>query len=300
MDDLRVAAVSSINHLGAPEKALADMQRFARRAKDDGAELVLFPELNVSGYAHASDALDRSEPLIGPSTKRAITLAKDLDLTLAFGLLENAHDIVYNTHVVVDRDGIRGSQRKIHMPGAEAFYWRSGQSVDVIDIGKAKLGIAVCYDALFAEMMRSLYFKGAEIFLMPFAYLNDGPRAKLYERDIKIMEYRVHCWSNGCFGVVANNAGTRRSTKREGSGARFPGWAGAFSPHGDVLAWTEEKGHGESMVTTTLDARLLREKRRDRYFIPRNLMPERYLTLDGEPLAPRGPSLKSKARKQKR
>jgi predicted amidohydrolase len=298
MDDLRVAAVSSRNHLGAPEKALADMRRFARLAKDDGAELVLFPELNVSGYAHASDALDRSEPLHGPSTTKAIALAKDLDLTLAFGLLENARDVVYNTHVVVDRDGVRGAQRKIHMPGAEAFYWRSGRSLDVIDIGKAKLGIAVCYDALFAEVMRTLYFKGAEVFLMPFAYWNDGPRAKLYARDIKIMEYRVHCWSNGCFGVVANNAGTRPSTTREGSGARFPGWAGAFSPSGDVLAWTEEKGHGESMVTTTLLADALREKRRDRYFIPRNLMPDRYVTLDGEPSAKSPHSTTTNGRKR--
>jgi len=260
------------------------MRRFAKRAKDEGAELVLFPELNVSGYAHAGDALSRSEPLTGSSTRAAIDIARTFDLTLAFGLLENARDVVYNTHVVVDRDGVRGAQRKIHMPGAEFFYWRSGRSVDVIDIGACKIGIAVCYDALFAEMMRTLYFKGAEVFLMPFAYWNDGARAKLYERDIKIMEYRVHCWSNGCFGVVANNAGTRPTTKRQGSGARFPGWAGAFSPSGDVLAWTEERGHGESMAVTTLSARALVEKRSDRYFIPRNLMPDRYVTLDEEPV----------------
>jgi predicted amidohydrolase len=46
--------------------------------------------------------------------------------------------------------------------------WRAEDTIEVFDIGKAKIGIAICRDSFFDEMTSTLYSKGAEIVLMPF------------------------------------------------------------------------------------------------------------------------------------
>ncbi len=282
MQDLRVAAVSTRNTIGRQNETIRGMESWCRKARDAGAEFVLFPELNVSGYFYSTETFDLSEPVPGPSTERIVELAGELGITIAFGLLENDADVVYNTQVIVDGGGILGKQRKIHMPGQEYLYWRGGFEIRTIDIGKARVGIAICYDALFPEMARTLFVRGAEILVMPFAYNTPGPRRTLPARDVGVMTYRAHCHSNGCFGILANNAGRRRKTAREGSAAVFPGWAGVFDPMGNVLAWTEEPGNGETMVVADLQARRLRDRRSDRYFIPRCLRPHLYRSIDDD------------------
>lgn len=280
MQDLRVAAVATRNWIGQQARSIRNMTSWAEKACDQGAEFILFPELCVSGYFHSTHTLHVAERIPGPSTEKLIQLAARLKTILCFGLLENDADIVYNTQVVVDGNGILGRQRKIHMPGDEYFFWRSGFEIAPIDIGKARIGITICYDALFMEMARTLFFKGAEILVMPFAYNTPGPRATLPQRDIGVMTYRVHCNSNGCFGLLANNAGRRLKTQQEGSRITFPGWAGAFGPNGDVLAWTGDKGRGEAMIVAGLEAQKLYDQRRNVYFVPRCLRPSCYAGID--------------------
>jgi len=280
MHDIRVAAVSTRNWIGQPRRAVKHMEDWAAKARSQGAEFIVFPELNVSGYFHSTETLKFAEPIPGPSTDRLVQLASELDVILCFGLLENDADVVYNTQVIVDGSGILGTQRKIHMPGIEYMYWRSGFEIEPIDIGKAQVGIAICYDALFMELARTLFFKGAEILVMPFAYNTPCKRKDAPSTDIGVMTYRVNCHSNGFFGIVCNNAGKRRKTKQEGSKAVFPGWAGVFGPEGDVLAWTKRPGNEEAMVVADLEAEKLYNRRRNSYFMPRCLMPDRYATID--------------------
>jgi predicted amidohydrolase len=275
MHEIRVAAVSTRNWIGEPSKSIAGMSKWARRASEDGAELVVFPELGVNGYVHHESVWDLAEPIPGPSTDRLIELAGDLGLTICYGILERDADIVFNTQVLVNGDGIIGKQRKIHMPGPEYLYWRAGSEVRVFDLEKIKVGIMICYDSLFSELARTLYFKGAEVLIMPFAY-NTGPRSRFPEDEITGLCYRTTCYLNGCYGIVCNNAGNRRKSKWESKGARFPGWAGVFGPQGDVVAFTREPGNGEAMSVTTLDPEKLKERRRSTYFVPRCLRPELY------------------------
>jgi N-carbamoylputrescine amidase len=278
MDDIRVAAISTRNWVGQPGRAIANMRTWAEKAAAKDAEFILFPELGVSGYFYSTHTLGISEPVPGPSTDKLIALARELGVILCFGLLENDADVVYNTQVIVNGDGVLGKQRKIHMPGYEYLYWRSGFEIEPIEIGKARVGIAICADAMYMELARTLYFKGAEMLIMPFAYGTPGNRATLPQRDIGVMTYRVHCHSNGMYGVVANNAGTRRKSKWD-SRRVFPGWAGVFSPSGEVEAWTKQAGNGEAMVVADLEGEKLYNRRRDMYFTPRCLMPNRYATI---------------------
>ncbi len=277
MERIKVAAVSTRNWIGEQERSIRNMARWAKKAVAQGAEFIVYPELGVNGYFHSTDCWKVAEPVPGPSVERLIDVAGDVGAILCFGILEKEADIVYNTQVVVSGKGILGRQRKIHMPGVEYMYWRGGFSIDTIDIGKARIGITICYDSLFSEMARTLFFKGAEIFVMPFAY-NTGPRATFPEEDPTGLTYRVHCYINGAYGIVANNAGSRRKTKQEGSKIKFPGWAGVFDPHGKVVAFTRDRGNGEAMAVAELDPAKIAERRRNSYFVPRSLRPELYIT----------------------
>lgn len=276
MEEIKIAAVSTRNWIGEPEKSLENMARWAKKAAKQKAELVVFPELCVNGYFYHEAAWDLAELVPGPSTDMLIGLAADLGITICFGILERDADITYNTQVLVNGTGIIGKQRKIHMPGEEYLYWRSGSEIEVFDIGKVKVGITICYDSLFSELARSLYFKGAEVLIMPFAY-DTVPRNRFPEEDITGMCYRTTCFSNGCYGIVCNNAGTRKKNKWEPKGRKFPGWAGVFGPQGEIVTFTREKGNGEAMAVAVLKPEKLAERRRNTYFIPRCLRPEIYI-----------------------
>ena len=195
MKKLRVAAISTRNWIGQTNHSIQNMNAWAEKAVNKGAEFIVFPELGVNGYFHSTHTWDIAEPVPGPSTEKLIISAKKLNVILCFGILERDMDVVYNTQVVVNKDGILGKQRKIHMPGQEYLYWRSGFEIETINIGKAIIGISICYDSNFSEMARTLFCKGAEILVMPFAY-DTGPREKFPEKEIGGLVYRVHCREN--------------------------------------------------------------------------------------------------------
>ncbi|GAH36325.1 unnamed protein product [marine sediment metagenome] len=280
MRKLRVAAVSTRNWVGEADRSIKNMARWARKAAGEGAELICFPELGVNGYLWSDYVWDIAETVPGPSTDKLVELAGEVGAVLCFGIAEREADIVYNTQVLVRGDGIIGRQRKIHMPGREYLYWRSGFAIDTFDIGKARLGITICYDSLFSEMCRTLFFKGAEVLIMPFAYAT-GPRSKFPERDISALTYRVHCNSNGCYGIVVNNAGSRKKSRRDPFDRKFPGWAGVFGPDGSIVAFTRQRGNAQAMVLADLDPKAIAKRRRGTYFVPRCLRPDMYCGIEG-------------------
>ena len=159
----------------------------------------------------------------------------------------------------------------------------------MFDVGKIKVGITICYDSLFSELARSLYFKGAEVLIMPFAY-GTGPRARFPEEDITGLCYRTTCFLNGCYGIVCNNAGTRERNKWEPTGRKFPGWAGVLDPQGAVAAFTRGRGNGEAMSVAVLEPEKLAQRRRCTYFLPRCLRPEVYSQINESDQT--GPSVK--------
>jgi predicted amidohydrolase len=127
MKKIRGAAASVKNLVGQPEESIVNMQKWVISAAEKGAELILFPELNVSGYIAAPIVDQLAEPIPGPSTEKIITLAQQSGLIIGFGLIEKDGDQVCCTHVLVNGKGLIGKQRKIHVPAHEQH--TSGQGI---------------------------------------------------------------------------------------------------------------------------------------------------------------------------
>lgn len=275
MEPLIAAAISTNNLIGEPRLAIKNMETWLQRAAEQNVELALFPELNISGYIPDPVAKQIAETLPGPSSEAVIHLAERHNMIIAFGLIERDGDRLHCTHVIVNRNGILGKQRKIHVPAQEQSFWSPGNSIEVFDIGKAKVGVTICRDAFFDEMTRTLYFKGAEILLMPFGYYN-VPRSRYLAETIHGMSLVKSAWTNGFFELVCNSAGERPATQIEPQGRMFPGWAGIIGPWGQVLQFVDADGNDEAMVVQELNPMQLHDRRYHPNFLAKELRPDLY------------------------
>ena len=276
MQPVTVAAVATRNWINQPERSLENIRRWACKARAQGAELILFPELSITGYLTHPVVREGAQSIPGPATDRLVEIAAEVGAVLCAGLLEREGETFYNTQVLVGPHGFIGKQRKLHIPDLEMPYWQGGDRIQTFDIGKARVGISICRDTFFSEMLRTLYFQGAALLLMPFGY-NTMPRSRYLEEHIHGVVMRGECWSNGFFGLFCNSAGKRAPSEIEPNGRAFPGWAGVLNPFGEPLAYTRQNGSGEALVISALDPEPQHTRRGQYNLIARSLRPELYL-----------------------
>lgn len=114
-------------------------------------DLVVLPELCMCGYLFRDrDSLwaIAEEVPVGPSTQAMTKLSKECDCVIVFGLAEKEGDFVYNTAVVVGNGKYLGKYRKVHLSDLEKKLFERGKSNAVIDTGKYKIGVQICFDDL--------------------------------------------------------------------------------------------------------------------------------------------------------
>ncbi|MBR3749192.1 MAG: hydratase, partial [Firmicutes bacterium] len=108
---VKVAVVQMEPVVGETERNLANCLAKVTEAADNGAQLIVLPELCVSGYVFANreEAFALSEPIPGgPSCQAFETLAQERQIYLYAGLNENCGDRLYNTAVLFGPEGIVG------------------------------------------------------------------------------------------------------------------------------------------------------------------------------------------------
>jgi predicted amidohydrolase len=110
-----------------------------------------------------------AEPIPGPTTRRLGEAARRNHLWLVAGLMETEAGVLYNTAVLLDRNGnLAGKYRKVHLPREE---WhkgiRPGQDYPVFRTDFGVVGLQICYDYFFPENTEILALNGAEIVLAP-------------------------------------------------------------------------------------------------------------------------------------
>ncbi|MBN1550133.1 carbon-nitrogen hydrolase family protein [bacterium] len=270
MKKLKIAAASIANYIGDYEKSIDSIQKWTQKAKAKDADVILFPELNLTGYITAPIAADIALPLDNRYNEMIVDICKDNSIVICYGFIEKEDQNLFCTHAIVDKDGIVGTQRKIHVPRQEADYWKPGNNIQVFDVNGTKIGLSICRDSFFPEYQRTLYFKGCEVVLMPFSYYN-VPRSKYLTETHHGRSIQVNAWNNGFYAVVCNSAKNREPSKWEPNGRRFGGWCGIFDPWGEKIVFTDDEGNNETMIVAELDPSTLVDRRTHCNFLAEEL-----------------------------
>ena len=204
-------------------------------ADDPDADLVVFPELCVTGY-DLSVARETATPVPGPLTDPAVELAAEYECALVVGVPERDGDRLYNSLVYVDETGVRESYRKRHLWGSEADVFRSGSGPRTVDTPWGTLGLLVCYDLNFPE--RAVEYARAECdLLVVSAAWRDS-----YLTDWDLL-LRARAFDGTCFVVGSNHCGAQ-------NGRSHAGHSAVVDPTGSVVA---RAGSDSACVTATVD-----------------------------------------------
>ncbi|WP_121257565.1 carbon-nitrogen hydrolase family protein [Nocardioides ferulae] len=241
---LRVAAVQAASGLDPAENRarLADLC-------PDATDLVVLPEAFARDFGEAgSDVSGHAEPLGGPFDAELEAVATARDTTVVAGMFETGADPARPFNTLLVRGAARAAYRKVHL--YDSFGYRESNRLTagdpdpvVVEVGGFAVGLMTCYDLRFPELARALVDRGAEVLVVPAAWVA-GPRKVDHWRTL----VRARAIENTVFVVAAGQPGPR-----------YTGHSMVVDPLGDVLA---EAGDGPATVTATLTREALVTARR--------------------------------------
>ncbi len=269
MNDICVALVIFRSLIGQPRENLDRMVQWVCRASQAGADVVCFPEMNISGYSVQSAGIMKPEQIPGPASDRLSDLAKGEKIAILAGMAEMDGEDLYASHILATPDGRIGVYRKLYIAPPEQGMFSPARQVPVFPIKGVLCGVQLCYDAHFPELSALMAVKGADVIFFPHA----SPRGTPEEKYVSWMRHLpARAYDNGIFVLACNQTGDN------GQGLHFPGLALAIRPDGRVLK--KDVGSNESLLVIHLRTESLASVRnhRMRYFLP-NRRPELYRSL---------------------
>ncbi|HLA44798.1 MAG TPA: nitrilase-related carbon-nitrogen hydrolase, partial [Aggregatilineales bacterium] len=155
--------------LGNPRVNWTKVQQMCQEAKQQGGQIVIFPELWDAGYA-LKQAKELSSSLSGGLFAQVGALAKQLGIYFTGSMMEKRGVGVANTAPIVSPDqGVRGAYRKVHLfPLMNEYqYMSAGEATLNINLPWGMTAVAICYDLRFPELFRRYAVEGAKMVLIP-------------------------------------------------------------------------------------------------------------------------------------
>lgn len=267
MKDLRIAAVIFRSESYDASSNLESMVKWVKEAKERGAIIVCFPELNITGYGTDGKIFEAAGEIPGEITETVSGISSEYGVIILAGMAEkDKKNRIFASHIVAKPDRSIGVYRKLHIAPVEKKLFHAGDDVRLFYAGEVKFGIQLCYDAHFPELSTSMALMGADIIFMPHASPRGTPEEK-YKSWMRHLPARA--FDNGLFIVACNLCG------ENSAGLRFPGTGVVIGPSGEVVEKYAESEEG--MIIADLKAEELEKVRENkmRYFLP-NRRPEMY------------------------
>ena len=170
---MRIAISQTPSQHGHIEASLAVMRQTAAAALAQGAGLVIFPEMFLTGYNVGEAVFKLAEPVAGPSSQKAAAIARKAGVALLYGYPERSGDAVYNSALLLDRNGRPlANYRKAHLYGGEEKkLFAAGDSLAIAELDDLNVGILICYDVEFPEAVQALALAGAQLIAVPTALM---------------------------------------------------------------------------------------------------------------------------------
>ena len=219
---MRAGVFQSAGELGNHAARLSALEAALEGADLD---LLLCPELFLSGYNAGNAIRDRAEPVDGPFARQVAALAERTGTAIAYGFPEPCGDGLYNAAACFGPDGVLLAHRRKRVlpPGFETDMFVHGDSpLTLFELGGARGALVICYEIEFPESARAAAQAGADVLLVPTAISTTWPLV-----PEKLVPSRA--FENGLWLLYANHAGHE-------NGIEYAGRSCIVAPFGEVAA----------------------------------------------------------------
>jgi 5-aminopentanamidase len=208
-----VAAVQFGPVIGDPDANRETAAQAVRDAADQGARLVVLPELSDSGYVFTGPDEARglaTRAADSPTLRQWQKLAAAASCAVVGGFCELGEDgLLYNSAALVDESGTRAVYRKAHLWDREKLVFTPGAGAPpVVSLPFGRVAVMICYDLEFPEWTRLATLDGADLIASPVNW----PAAPCPpgERPAEVVKVQADASVNGVYVVVADRCGTER------------------------------------------------------------------------------------------
>ena len=179
-------------------------------AAERGADLVCFPEIQLSPFFPQYEGLDVSHYLLredDPVIQAVQTACRKNRIYAAPNFYLQYGERCYDTSLLINDNGeIIGRQKMVHIAQCPCFYEQdyyapSDEGFQVFDTPFGKIGIVVCFDRHYPESIRTEALRSADLILIPTANTADEP-SELFQWEIKIQAFH-----SSVFVAMVNRVG---------------------------------------------------------------------------------------------
>lgn len=193
----------------SPQKRL---DRLAKAIDQQALDLVVCPELFMSGYNVGHSLADLAEPQTGAFAQQIAAVAISSGSAIVYGYPERHGDQVFNSALCIDKRGeVIANHRKLLLPpGFEADHFEPGQGLTLFELNGVCCAILICYDAEFPEAVRAVTGAGASIVCVPTALLDEWASVAFNMMPTRAFE-------NGVWLMYANHAGSENGMDYRGA-----------------------------------------------------------------------------------
>ena len=207
-------------------KIAANTKKIVKALNEVDADLIVLPELALSGYyfKDAKEALSLAEePNSSMHIDSIINLCRKNNFHIVIGFAEKDQDKCFNSSALIGPKGIIHIYRKLHLFNEEKFSMSPGDiPLKVNEVNGVKLGMMICFDWAFPEAARTLAMNNAEIICHPSNLVLNFCQQTMLAR----------CLENRVFAITANRFG---ADNRPQGILRFTGKSQIVSPKGEII-----------------------------------------------------------------
>ena len=227
---MRVALVHLVSTTDSATNRTNIADQLSELSAEDGFDLVVLPEGAMHDFGLPDlDLRPVAESVDGPFVRFLTAEAQRLRTTIVAGMFEQTDDLPFNTLVVVGPGGLEATYRKIHL--YDSFGYResdrlSAGEIDpvVIEVAGRPVGLITCYDLRFPEHARALIDAGAELLVIPAAWVAG--------------EHKLHHWRTLLAARAIEN--TVHVVAAAQGGDRYTGHSVAIDPWGSIVVEAED------------------------------------------------------------
>lgn len=252
MKRLRLAIDQMAPHLGNLKSNLDLHRAGIDWARKERADLLVFPELSLTGYLVRGMVNQIGLPA---DDSRLTVLSRQAGpLGVVFGFIEKAPDgQYYNAAAFIHGGRLKGIQRKLILPNYGMFeerrFYAAGDRVVPMETPWGRMGIMICFDALHPAVAYLHEQSGARILLTISASPARaiGPEGEMAGREIFRIAQRAHARLCGQLAVYVNRVGTEE-------GLIFWGGSEVLDPAASVLCEMPEYDEARAVVEIDLES----------------------------------------------